>query len=276
MRTIKLVATDLDGTFLRNDKTISSEDLRMLNLLGEREIVRVAATGRNLQKVKEVLSPEVPFDYIAFSSGAGIYNWKNHRLLYRQNLSKDTANKIIKILISQDLNFHLFHQVPNNHKCWYFRGSQPCMEFERYFEFHHSFSEPIPESQKIEEDVCQFLVIFPNQPELFHRLKEELHRMHGDIKIVRASSPIGTGYIWMEIFHQDVSKGNAIRFLCDQIQIHPNETLGIGNDYNDLDLLDFTSISYLVANAPDEMKAKYLSAPSNEEDAFSISLKNHL
>jgi hypothetical protein len=52
-------------------------------------------------------------------------------------------------------------------------------------------------------------------------------------------------------------------------------TFSIGNDYNDLDLLNFTSYSYLVENGPDELKPLFLKAASNENSAFSNSLKNH-
>ena len=51
---IKLVATDLDGTFLRNDKSVSDENMEALHWLGERGILRVIATGRNLKKTREV------------------------------------------------------------------------------------------------------------------------------------------------------------------------------------------------------------------------------
>jgi hydroxymethylpyrimidine pyrophosphatase-like HAD family hydrolase len=50
--------------------------------------------------------------------------------------------------------------------------------------------------------------------------------------------------------------------------IKPNETLGIGNDYNDFDLLDFTGHSFLTENAPTEIKHLYPIVSSNENDAF--------
>lgn len=276
MKEVKLVATDLDGTFLRDDKSICTEDLQMLQKLGDQKIVRVAATGRNLEKVREVIPAHVPFDYIAFSSGAGIYDWKNNQLIYRKNLNVDTANSIVRKLLSRDVSFHVFRQVPHNYRCWYYKGADDCEEFERYSDFHQSVSELLPKSNKLEEDVCQFLVIFPSNPDLFHQFKDELEASFKGIRVVRASSPLGTGYIWMEIFHEDVSKANAVRFLCDHTKVSHQATFGIGNDYNDMDLLEFTSLSYLVSNAPDELKQYFKSAPSNQECAFSSSLKNHL
>lgn len=274
-RKLALVATDLDGTLLRNDKSISLDDLNMLEYLGKQNIIRVLATGRNLRKVNEVIHDNVPVDYVAFSSGAGIYDYNQKGLVHYQNIDKSVANEIIRHLLSHDLNFYAFKGIPENHRCWYHRGSKLCQEFERYFDFNRAFMENLPDDGIINTDACQFLIIFENEND-FIEFESELKNTIPDIKIVRASSPLETGYVWMEIFHRSVSKGNAVRFICQQKNIHPDETLSIGNDYNDMDLLDFTSVSYMVDNGPDVLKQKYKGAPSNMENAFSISVKNHL
>jgi len=179
-------------------------------------------------------------------------------------------------LIRNDLNFHLFKPVPENHKCWYHRGSVPCTEFESYFEYHQSDAELLPIEQQIESDACQFLVVFPNNLERFLALKNDIENQFQEVKVVRTSSPLETGYIWMEIFHQSVSKGNGVKFVCDTLMIEHEFTLGIGNDFNDLDLLEFTNYSYIVENGPAEMKNRFLSAKSNEESAFARAIEKYL
>ncbi len=272
---IKLVATDLDGTFLKNDKSISKENLDALHLLGDKGIHRVIATGRNLKKVREVIPDEIPFDYIVFSSGAGVYDRKNDKLIYHQNLNLQDVQQLSDFLIGLDLNFHLFKPVPENHQCWYHRGSVPCEEFENYFNFHRDHSEPLILGQPINSEACQFLVVFPNNPERFHAFREEIEQRFKTVKVVRTSSPLETGYIWMEIFHQSVSKGNGVKFVCDSLNIDHEHTLGIGNDFNDLDLLEFTHYSYVVENGPEELKTKYLMTSSNEEHAFAQAVKTY-
>lgn len=273
---LKLVATDLDGTFLRNDKTIPAENIEALHHLGSQGICRVIATGRNLKKTREVISPEIPFDYVVFSSGAGVYDLKHDKLIYHQNLDKTIVQQIADFLIERDLNFHLFKPVPENYKCWYHRGTVPCSEFEMYFDFHQSDAEPFVSGHKINSEACQFLVVFPNQLERFLALKDELATLFPEVKLVRTSSPLDTGYIWMEIFHQSVSKGNGVRFVCDSLQIEHEHTLGIGNDFNDMDLLEFTNYSYIVENGPQEMKERFLPVKSNEENAFATAVRQHI
>lgn len=274
--TLKLVATDLDGTFLRNDKSISKENIDALHSLGEKGILRVIATGRNLKKTREVIATDVPFDYIVFSSGAGVYDLKLDRLIYHQNLREEMVQQLADFLIARDLNFHLFKPVPENYKCWYYRGSVPCSEFESYFDFHQSHSEPLPADIPLNSEACQFLVVFPNNLERFLKLKMEIETLFPEVKVVRTSSPLETGYIWMEIFHESVSKGNGVKFVCDTLQIEHESTLGIGNDFNDLDLLEFTNYSYIVDNGPQEMKERFILAKSNEESAFALAVGQHI
>ncbi len=82
MSEVRMVITDLDGTLLQKDHTISQGDIGTLEKLGKLGVCRVAATGRNLYKVRQVLFENSPFDYVILSSGAGIMDWKTQKLIY--------------------------------------------------------------------------------------------------------------------------------------------------------------------------------------------------
>lgn len=276
MKNVKLVATDLDGTFLRNDRTISESNLEALRRLGEHHIIRVAATGRNLKKVQEVLNDEVPFDYVVFSSGAGIYQWKRKEHLFAQNLSKTSSEKLLRHFISRRLNFHAFYPVPENHKHYFFRGEDACEEFERYFNFNKFYAAELNTEQLPQTELCQLLVIIKENEEDFQKLKSEIESLCPEIRVIRSSSPITPGYIWVEVFHHSVSKGNGVREICKLTGVEVEETMGLGNDYNDFDLLEFTQHSFLTNNSPKAIHHKYPLVPSNEEDAFAVSVKQLL
>jgi Cof subfamily protein (haloacid dehalogenase superfamily) len=270
MNNIKLVATDLDGTFLKNDRSISSANLEALHLLGEKKIVRAVATGRNLRKVKDVLNDHIPFDFIIFSSGAGVFDWNRRKHIFNQNISKESSLNLLQYFVERKLSFHAFYPVPENHKHWYFRGEKSCAEFERYFQFNKASATELSSNKLPNTELCQFLIIIPEDSKRFEELKVEIEGMCGEIRVIRSSSPITKGYIWIEIFHNSVSKGNGVKHVCDLLDIEYKNTIGIGNDYNDFDLLDFTEYSFITENAPSEISKRYKSAPSNENDAFAV------
>jgi len=80
----------------------------------------------------------------------------------------------------------------------------------------------------------------------------------------------------MEIFPNTVSKAHGIEEICRITGIARENTLGIGNDFNDLEMLDFTQHSYVVDNAPEELKLKYLISLAHNEDGFSHAVNQHL
>ncbi len=274
MYKVKLIATDLDGTFLKNDHSISNKNLNTLRLLGEKNITRVIATGRNLKKVKDVIPSPIPFDYIIFSSGAGIYNCQTQQHIFNQNIPTETSGKLISSLKQMGVSFNAFFPIPENHKFLYYSGLNPVPEFETYYRRHNSHADPLQEANEI--SFSQFLVILPNDEPLFHKLKKVLLEEFDDIGIIRTTSPLMSGNIWMEIFHKSISKGDAVAWLCNLVGIDREHTLGIGNDYNDIELLNYTNYSYLASNAPESLKTQYSFAPSNEEDAFSYAVQQTL
>ena len=268
LKNIRLVATDLDGTFLKNDHSVSLNNLEALKKLGIFQITRVAATGRNLKKVREVLKDDTPFDYIVYSSGAGIFDWKNQQQVHFQNIEKHSVRKLLDTFLVKKLNFHAFFPAPENHLHWFHRGEKDCEEFDRYFTFNNAFATELKPDSFPETELCQFLVIIPENEDHFQQIKSEIESVCPEIRVIRSSSPITKGYIWIEVFHHSVSKGNGVKHICNLLNIGREETLGIGNDYNDFDLLEYTGHSFLTENAPKEIKHLYPVVSSNENDAF--------
>jgi len=89
---------DLDGTLLNSSKKIGNDDWKTLEKIGHEGIIRVFATGRTLYSALTVLNDLTPFDYLVFSSGAGIVNWKTKEIIYKTALNNEQITRIEKIL----------------------------------------------------------------------------------------------------------------------------------------------------------------------------------
>jgi Cof subfamily protein (haloacid dehalogenase superfamily) len=274
MLEVKMVVTDLDGTLLQSDQSISPVDKETLERLGNLGLCRVAATGRNLYKVKLVLNENSPFDYVIFSSGAGIVDWKSQQLIRAMSIPIETSGEIIHYLISEKHNFKVSGELPDNHNFRWWE-SYYCPELDRYVRHHQKFGDAI----KIEPDKpfvsSQFLMFFPKESTQFELVKEKVQSTFPELSIIKTTSPLDPGYIWMEIFPNGVSKAHGIEEICRITGIPRENTLGIGNDFNDLEMLDFTHHSYVVDNAPEELKMKYLISLAHYEDGFSHAVNKH-
>lgn len=270
-----MVVTDLDGTLLQTDQSISPRDTETLERLGNLGVCRVAATGRNLYKVRQVLNENSPFDFVIVSSGAGIMDWKSQQLIRAISIPAATTGEIIRFLIGENQNFKVSRELPDNHNfAWW--ESYDCPELTRYVEHHKKFGDAV----KIDPDEpyisSQLLMFFPSESNQFELFKEKILLAFPELSVIRTTSPLNSDYTWMEIFPNGVSKAHGIEEICRITGIARENTMGIGNDFNDLEMLDFTQHSYVVGNAPEELKIKYLISLAHDKDGFSHAVNKHL
>ncbi len=121
----------------------------------------------------------------------------------------------------------------------------------------------------------QILLFFPRTSDKFEYYKKKVLNKFPDLSIIRTTSPLNPDYTWMEIFPKGVSKARGIEEICNLTGIKRENTLSIGNDYNDLEMLEYTRHSYVVDNAPEELKLKYLKSLGHHENGFTHAVNNH-
>jgi Cof subfamily protein (haloacid dehalogenase superfamily) len=275
MNKLKMVVTDLDGTLLQNDHSISEVDLETLDLLGELGICRVAATGRNPFKLRKALNPTHPFDYVICSSGACIINWHTQEIIQAINFPEEITEQLIQYLIEKEYNFKVADSLPDNHNFFWWRNHE-CPEIERYIDVHSKMgkAEEIIPGNKYSSS--QLLLFFSKKGRRFEQVKKELLAQFTEISIIKTTSPIDDHWTWMEIYPKGISKAHGIEEICRLKKIQRSETFSIGNDFNDLEMLNFTNLSYVVHNAPDELKEKFLISLPHHENGFSHAVRQHL
>ena len=266
---MKMAVTDLDGTLLNGNQQVSNDDFNTLVELGSQGVIRVIATGRSPFSFQRVMAADFPIDYLVFSSGAGIMDYKTREILYSMNLPETIVHAIAKTLRNLGVPFKVLAPVPGNHHYVYYRNGELHPDFVRRMETYRGYEKPISFDPPNFGEACQFLIILPPDPARY----EELSSLFKGVKVIRATSPLDHRSIWMEIYHQDVSKGNAVDYLCNLYQINRSEVMGIGNDYNDTDLLGFVGQPFVVANSPEELKGLYKTVGSNDESGFSEAVR---
>lgn len=269
---VQIVFTDLDGTLLDTRQTVSKENLDCLNMLGERKIVRVIATGRSHYSFAQVIQESFPTDYLIFSSGVGIIDLREDHLLNCNNLSEEDTTRITEVLLREKIDFMVHSQAPENHYFVYHRCNEANDDFNRRVSIYHDFATAHNESVPFPASAAQVIAVLDNDDGPFNQLKSALK----GYQVTRTTSPLDHSSIWMEIQPKNVHKGSAAAWICDHLGIAPSCAVGIGNDYNDIDLLDFTPRSYLLKNAPAELHNRYRLGPSNNKHGFSKAIEHAL
>lgn len=262
---VQIVFTDLDGTLLNTARSVSTNNLACLEQLGHRSIVRVIATGRSHYSFRQVITRTFPADYLIFSSGAGILDLRNNHILMCANLSAEDVTVITEQLHAHKTDFMVHHPVPDNHQFVYSSHNDANEDFNRRIRLYHAFAREHDTGTPFPGPAAQVIAILPSDTERFVSVKRSLD----GYQVTRTTSPLDHKSIWMEIQPSDIHKGSAAAWLCNHLGLNPACSVGIGNDYNDLDLLDFTPHSYLLKNGPSELHHRYRLSPSNDEDGFS-------
>lgn len=271
MKFSRMVITDLDGTLLRSDRTVSPTDFATLEELGRQQILRVIATGRSLYSAKKVLSEDFPLDYLVFSSGAGILDWPTKRLLLAHHLRQEDIELTCRLLIDFQLDFMLHRPVPDNHHFWYYATGRDNPDFIRRRELYQAFASPFNTAVSRLEKACQFVAIEPQNgnPSCYETLRSQLK----NLKVIRTTSPLDATTLWIEIFPKSVSKALAGEWLEQQHQLNHKNVFALGNDYNDLDLLEWAENRGVVSNAPPDLRHAYPHVGSHNENGFSEAVK---
>jgi len=258
-----LFVCDFDGTLLRSDRSFSNADLDALRQLDAFGIVRVIATGRSIYSLNTVSISELPVDFIIFSSGAGVTRHPGGQIIRKVSLEAQEVSRAIAILRADDLDFMVHRPIPDNHVFGYFESTPANADFKRRIDLYSQFAFPLDEVSDGFGAATQLLAILPpaGSPQIIETIRKKLP----DFNIIQTTSPLDGQSTWIEIFPATVSKGLTVAWLTAEYDIDPGQTLSIGNDYNDLDLLEWTASSFVVENAPDDLKERFPVVASHNE-----------
>lgn len=261
---IKAVITDLDGTLLRSKKQdVSDKDYKSLEALGDAGIIRIAATGRSVFSADRVLPSGFPLDFLVFTNGIGTMEFKTRKQFNTHGISPGKVLEAVKKLDEIKADFQVRAAVPDTHAFIYRQHSEKNEEFDILIQEYKQHTAPLEDYSIL--GAASRIICFTDKAADIEKVKN----LCDGFDIIRATSPINHHSIWIELYPPGINKGFAVKELCNKLQISADETLGIGNDYNDIHFLDFTANPFLTSNAPQELKSKYpMLDKSNDESAF--------
>jgi Cof subfamily protein (haloacid dehalogenase superfamily) len=270
-----LFITDFDGTLLRSDGTLSQRDLNALESLNQHGVKTAIATGRSLYSFDHSVGADLKVDYLIFSLGAGVVRLSDRKLLYQKNLSAEMVMQGLDFMRHSAFDFMLHQPVPDNHKYVYRRVNEHNKDFEtrigRYREFGTTFNSM---TRNDFGEAAQFLAVVP-QEETDDALKYSKDGLPG-LSVIRSTSPLDHKSAWIEFLHPEVSKSKTAAWLATRLDIAPTNIMAIGNDYNDLDLLEWAPRSFVVENAPADLKSRFQQVASNNNGGVAEAVERWL
>lgn len=280
MKDIRLIATDIDGTLLNNNKTLPDSNLDLIKEMANQNIEVVVVTSRPLQGLpKEVMDKNI-IRYSISSNGAVVYDHKLNRVIKNTLLSNKEALDIIetildsKAIISTALSSGLIGDKYSLNNI----NVKSEEELKRILDFFYktrtvldrsSFITNIKKSEGVEK-IHLNLGNIEDKNEVLNLINNTIdpHAYY-----ITSSDPLN-----IEITHAKATKRQGVLNLAKELQINTEQVLAIGDGENDTEMFRISKHAIAMKNAEDSVKEKanHITNFTNDEDGWSKFIKSYI
>lgn len=241
MPTYKIIACDMDETLLSSDASICRRNIEAIAKAKAQGVKFVPCTGRGFRSVEGVLKTLNLFDeagqYVIGFNGASITENKGHRSLFWDPISFDLADRIYRKSASYGLCMHIYTR-----DTVYISDVTPDEE-----DFLRGRMAYVPTAEKTldflrgKEEVCKLIIMHTDYSRL-QEIHAEMKPLLDDITVSFSSNR------YIEFMHKGVTKGVALLKLAAMLGVEPEETMAIGDNINDIEMLQAAGLSVGVHN----------------------------
>lgn len=260
-----MIVVDLDGTILNSNRKVNETTKIYFKMLQNQGYIIVAATGRIYSSVLKATDGADFIDFIISDTGSCIYDKKDAKPIYQNEINKDVA---IKILNNYNEKYRYIDICDKN---WIYKYSD---------EIENSSIIQITKDKNYILNSCEKIshITISMQTnemvlDLYHTLIAELKELN--IIIMQDSF---SNRKWLEILPNGCSKYNGIKKLANYLKISNDSIICFGDGLNDMDMLEKCGYGVAMKNALDEVKnvAKDITKFDNNNDGVIHYLKEKL
>jgi len=245
-----LFVSDLDGTLLLPDATLSPSDAEQINALSTEGIRITYATARTIQSVRHILSP-IRFDEkalpISLMNGVLLYDPYQKKYINKSIFSKETAQLLLKVLTDHGVSPFIYALLPDDQLLTFYHSivNEPMRRFMN--ERIERYQKPFKKVDKIDEikgDVIYFCLIADQSTVL--RAIDAISKIMG-IRHTSYRDVYLEDTWYLEVFDKSASKKNAINNLKQYC--NAKKIIAFGDNLNDLPMFEAADYSVAVKNA---------------------------
>lgn len=266
---IKLIALDLDGTTFTTEKTITPKTKSVIETAIRQGIHVLPATGRQVEGLPDAFLEIPGVRYALTSNGASVVDLQTKKPVFSDLIPYEEASKILSYLQSQDTLVDIYQ----NGTC-YIDASLYSIMGQYVDDFHlpyfHATRNPI-------EDLPQYILDHKLNVEKYHMLFQDMELRSHIRKTLEATSGIAVTTAIsnnLEVNAATTNKGVGVLALADILGIDHNQTMVIGDSYNDVDMMKAAGFSVAMGNAPDDIKSICDAVTkTNDEDGVAYAIE---
>lgn len=252
---IKIIFCDVDETLVWNN-TVPQPNVEAIDKLTKNTDTKfVICTGRPFSLAEKILKEihlrDKEKEYSICGSGSVIYENKDKKVLYAKQLQRDLLKKLFELgkkfeIYSFFVGLEYFHLYKNPESEIKKRDAENA----KYKILDENFN--IDELLDGKEDTIMRIVYAKdNDIEYLKKVRDEIlsYEEYKDVLDCFISSGK-----YLEINPKGTNKGEAIKWLCNHLNVKKENTMGIGDSDNDIDMLKNVGLPVGVANANENVR----------------------
>ncbi len=251
-----LICTDLDGTLLGNDKTVSKKNINAIEYFKNEGGKFTFVTGRMpffSAEAVEAARPNAPFGCI---NGGGVYDYAARKYLWKRELTRSVM-ELVRYIDERVPEIGI--QVNTFDKVYFCRENESMAEFRKITGVENT----VRDYDDVDEPVAKIVFGDKNSDKI-----DTVKRLLAEHPRADEFDFIGSEKSLFEILPKGIGKGNALLKIAEVLGIEKDRTVAIGDYDNDISMVSAAKLGVAVANASPDLKAVAdFVTVSNEEDA---------
>ncbi len=244
----RLLATDIDDTILAADGSLPEANHRALEELHRRGITVVFSSGRATESMQRLVSRIIELaddEYLITYNGAQVVQARSGTPLFEWPLGTDVIQEIIAY--AREHRLHLQGYAGGD---VYTQGDGTNAE-----QYGADYAESTGMNLRMTADLHSTVgdrtpkLLAIHDPTTIEEHLTALSRLSDGRFRVTRSKPH-----YIEFLNSGASKGTALRTLAEKLGIPIEETIAVGDSYNDIEMIQTAGLGVAVANAVDAVK----------------------
>lgn len=266
---IRLLALDIDGTLTDPNFQVPARNIAALRAAHEAGIEIILATGRRHDYALPI-AQELGFPIWLISSNGALIRSSNSETFFTDRLPARTARELIQYMDEfrrhAVLTFDRPANVPGNDSLVLESADELNKTVSRWLELNRPYIKFVsPLEDALTEDPLQ--AMYCGRLAAMEVLQKRLSQADflDKITIMRTQYDHRDLCI-LDILNRECSKGHALRRWAEERGLRPEQIMAIGDNHNDLEMLEFAGVAVVMGNASNELKQNgWKVTGSNEE-----------
>jgi Cof subfamily protein (haloacid dehalogenase superfamily) len=261
---IRLIAVDVDGTLLDSDGHMPVANREAIHEAVRRGIHVTLVTGRSYPYARPVADPLPSSITLIVSSGA-VERAMDGTRLARRFLKRDVARRVLDatrpyrdaaaLIFDRDSE----RQIVFESMDWEHPGRKSY-----WLRNQLLIAQSLPLEEALTEDPIQ--VMFNGYVDRMRELAPALDNMRGDYA-VSLTEYEHRDFSLLDVTAPDATKGRALAWRAEQLQLGREEVMAVGDNFNDLDMLEYAGVPVVMANAVGGLKERGWHVTGNQNEA---------